>query len=220
MTAVDTASMSGRRSSRLAGAAATAAAIALVAILTSGCGRTTHLSRRPTVVHLDGHVTGDYVRETSASGTGFLVPVGELAAQGTSSFDVSSPPADDRAEMMLGPKFTYTNEPQMQRWDRTWFIGPSITGATPERAHVELLVTGDPGRRIYLSFEESCGFVHVGPGPKAESAVNGAHGQRILRTPAVMIVPRLTSKPENSCYVSGVVVTRGHNQLHISLIDY
>ena len=68
-------------------------------------------------------------------------------------------------------------------------MGPSITGTTPERSHVELLVTGDPGRRIYLSFEESCGFFHVGPTPKSVSAVKGAHGQRILRTPAVMIVP-------------------------------
>jgi hypothetical protein len=95
-----------------------------------------------------------------------------------------------------------------------------ITGTTPERAHVELLVTGDPGRRIYLSFEESCGFFHVGPTPKGVSAMKGTDGQRIVRTPAVMIVPTLASKPENQCYVSGVVVTRGHNDLHISLIDY
>jgi hypothetical protein len=35
-----------------------------------------------------------------------------------------------------------------------------------------------------------------------------------------MIVPTLPSRPENTCYVSGTVVTRGHNNLHISLIDY
>jgi hypothetical protein len=30
----------------------------------------------------------------------------------------------------------------------------------------------------------------------------------------------LTSKPENTCYVSGGVVSCGPNDLHISLIDY
>ena len=32
-------------------------------------------------------------------------------------------------------------------------------------------------------FEESCGFFHVGPTPEGESAMKGAHGQRILHTP-------------------------------------
>jgi hypothetical protein len=199
-------------------AASTGAVV--VAILISACGGSGHIANRRTVVHLDGHVTGDYVRETSATGTAFLVPVGELAAQGTRSFDVSSPPPDNSNTTVIGPKLTYPTEAQIQHSEKTWFLGPSITGTTPEHAHVELLVTGDSGRRIYLSFEESCGFFHVGPTPKGESAMKGAHGQRILRTPAVMIVPTLKSKPENSCYVTGLVVSRGHNDLHVSLIDY
>lgn len=171
-------------------------------------------------MHLDGRVTGDYVRETSSTGADFLVPTGVLAAQGTTSFDLGSPPPDNSNMMVVGPKLTYMTQAQAQRWEKTWFMGPSITGTTPERAQVELLVTGDPGRRIYLSFEESCGFVHVGPTRNGESAVKGAHGQRILRTPAVMMLPSLKTKPENSCYVTGQVVTRGRNDLHITLIDY
>jgi len=164
------------------------------------------------LVHLDGQVTGDYVRETSATGIGFLVPTGVLAGQGATSFDIATPPPANSNTIQLGPKLT--------RPARTWFYGPSITGSTPERAHVELLVTGDPGRRIYLGFEESCGFFHVSGGPKAVSAKRGASGQRVMRTPAVMIVPGLTSNPENDCYVSGMVATHGQNHLHISLIDY
>lgn len=188
-------------------------------IVVSACGAT-QARKQTTVVHLDGHVTGDYVRETSATGADFLVPTGVLAVQGAASFDISSPPPTNSNTIAVGPRFTLTPQAQPQRWDKTWFIGPSITGTTPERAHVELLVTGDPGRRIYLSFQESCGFFQIGPTPKSVSAIKGAHGQRILRTPAIMMVPTLTSKPENSCYVAGVVVTRGHNDLHISLIDY
>ena len=211
----------GRRGfSGLGRAVAGSAGLALTAILISACGGSTRVRSQPTLVHLDGRVTGDYVRETSAAGGGFLVPTGVLAAQGGTSFDIASPPPDNSNTIQLGPKLAYTTEAQVQRAAKSWFIGPSIAGTTPERAHVELLVTGDPGRRIYLCFEESCGFFHVGPGPKAVSAEKGAHGQRILRTPAVMMVPMLPSKPENSCYVSGVVVTRGHNDLHISLIDY
>lgn len=201
-------------------AVAALAALALVTVLLSACGGTTRTQSRPMLVHLDGHVTGDYVRETSATGAGFLVPTAVLAAQGATSFAIASPPPDNSNTIQVGPKLTFASEAQMQRAAKSWFMGPSITGTTPERAHVELLVTGDPGRRIYLSFEESCGFFHTPGGPKSVSAVNGAHGQRVLRTPAVMIVPTLASKPGNSCYVSGVVVTRGHNDLHISLIDY
>lgn len=91
---------------------------------------------------------------------------------------------------------------------------------TPERANVELLVTGEPGRQIYLSFEESCGFFHLGSTANSESDEKGAQGQRFLRTPAVMVVPTLKTKPDNRCYVTGSVITRGHNDLHLSLIDY
>lgn len=217
---VDTSAMSRRGLSGLGRAVPASAALALAAILISACGGSTHIRSQPTLVHLDGRVTGDYVHETSAAGAGFLVLTGVLAAQGGTSFDIASPPPDNSNTIQVGPKLAFTTEVQMQRAAKRWFIGPSITGTTPGRAHVELLVTGDPGRRIYLSFEESCGFLHVGPGPRVGSAIKGAHGQRILRTPALMMVPSLTSKPENSCYVSGVVVTRGHNDLHISLIDY
>lgn len=207
------------RASRLA-RLAPLAGLAAVTVVVSACGGSLHPRREATVVHLDGRVTGDYVRETSASGADFLVPTGVLAQQGATSFDISSPHAANSNTIVLGPRFTATTPAQAQRWERTWFIGPSITGTTPQRAHVELLVTGDPGRRIYLGFEESCGFVHFGPTRQSQSALAGAHAQRILRTPAVMMVPTLTTRPENHCYVSGVVVTRGRNELHVSLIDY
>jgi hypothetical protein len=171
-------------------------------------------------VHLDGRVAGDYVRETSATGVSFLVPTGALETQGSTSFDIASPPPRNPGAIVVGPKFTYTSQAQARRWEKTWYMGPEITGTTPESAHAEILVTGDPRRRIYLSFQESCGFFHVRGGPKSESAMKGANGQRILRTPAVLMVPALTTKPENECYVTGSVVSRGRNDLHISLIDY
>lgn len=188
--------------------------------LVSGCAAAPHGRPPATVVHLDGKLIGDYVRETSATGADFLVPTAVLAIQGTSSFDISSPLPTNSSTTRIGPRYRLTAQGPADRWERTWFIGPAITWTTPQHAHVELLVTGEAGRRIYLSFEESCGFVHFGPTRRSESALTGAHGQRILRTPALMLVPRLTSRPENDCYVSGVVVTRGRNDLHISLLDY
>jgi hypothetical protein len=213
--------MSGRGFSALRKSAAALVGLVVAGLLLNACGSaSTNAPDRRTVVHLDGHLTGDYVRETSATGVSFLVPTGALDTQGSTSFDIASPPPRNPGAIVVGPKFTYTSEAQMRRWEKTWYIGPSIDGKTPEAAHVELLVTGDPGRQMYLSFEESCGFFHVPPGPKAEAAVKGSSGQRILRTPAVLMVPMLTSKPENTCYVSGGVVSRGRNDLHISLIDY
>jgi hypothetical protein len=213
--------VNGRGVSELLKAIFGLAGLTVGALLISACGTKIHVRDSRMVVHLDGHVTGDYVRETSATGLSFLVPTGALEAQGSTTFDIASPPPSNPSVSVVGPKFTYTSEAQMRRWEKTWHIGPEITGTTPEAAHTELLVTGDPGRRIYLSFEESCGFFHL-PwfGPKAVSARKGASGQRILRTPAVLMVPMLTSKPENTCYVSGDVVSRGPNDLHISLIDY
>lgn len=35
-----------------------------------------------------------------------------------------------------------------------------------------------------------------------------------------MIVPTFRSLPENICYFSGVVVTRGSDDLHMSVINY
>lgn len=198
-------------------AVAAVAAFALAAVLIGACGGTTRTRSQPMVVHLDGRVTGDYLRETSATGTDFLVPSGVLAGQGTTSFDIAAPPPDDSDTMQVGPKLPPPTPGQPDHALKTWFIGPSITGTTPARAHVELLVTGDSGRRIYLSFEESCGRLHA---PESHAAIKGAHGQRVLRTPAVMIVPALAGGRRDSCYVSGVVVTRGRNDLHLSLIDY
>ena len=189
-------------------------------VVLSACGGSTRIRSRPTVVHLDGRVTGDYVREISAAGVGFLVPTGVLATLRGTTVDIASPPPADSSLVQAGPRLTYATEAPVQRAAKRWLLGPSVTGTTPERAHVERVGSGDTGRRIYLSFEESCGFFHVGPGAKSASDMKGAHGQRLLRSPAVMMIPALTSQPENTCYVSGVVVTRGHNDLHISLIDY
>ena len=91
---VDTSVMSGRGVSALGRAVVASAGLVLAAILISACG-STHIRSGPTVVHLDGRVTGGYVRETSATGANFLVPTRVLAAQGATSFDVASPPADN-----------------------------------------------------------------------------------------------------------------------------
>jgi hypothetical protein len=39
--------------------------------------------------------------------------------------------------------------------------------------------------------------------------MKGANGHRPLRTPAMIIVPTLTSRPENNCHVTGQVIARG-----------
>lgn len=114
--------------------AAAALGFAFAAILIAACGGSSHIRNRPMLVHLDGHVTGDYVRETSATDVNFLVPTGVLAAQGATRFDIAAPPPEDNGTIQLGPKLAYTSETQMQRAANVWFIGPSITGTTPERA--------------------------------------------------------------------------------------
>lgn len=173
--------------------------------LVSGCG-SQHAS--PMVVHLDGKVTGDYVREVSATGSGFLVPTWAMAGQGMQTFDIAAPPPGKSAIVQSAPAI-----PAAQ-WNRQrWFIGPVVTGMT-HGTHVELLVTGEPGRELYLGFEESCRAA----GQSADT--QGASGWRKMRSPAVMIVPTLQSGSNTSCYVAGTVTSRGSNSVHISLIDY
>ncbi len=166
------------------------------------------------VVHLDGKVTGDYVRETSAAGTGFLVPTGVLAGQGAQTFDIASPPQGSPNVVQVGPKLTSVSQWKRQRW----WTGPIVQGMAPQGARVELLASGEPGLRFYLEFEETCGLVDGGRSHLGVS--NGGTGQRIMRSPAVMMVPALRASQNTSCYVSGVVTSRGRNHLHVSLIDY
>jgi hypothetical protein len=192
------------------------ASLVAVALLVSACGNTAIRRSRPLVVHLDGKVTGDYVRETSATGVGFLVPTAVLADQGAQTFEIAAPlPQGNPNVVQIGPKITSVSEWEKQRW----WTGPIVQGMAPQGAHVELLASGEPGLRFYLEFEETCGMVDGGRSHLGVS--NGATGQRIMRSPAVMTVPALQASPKTSCYVSGVVMSRGgRNHLHLSLIDY
>ncbi len=184
------------------------------AVLVSACGSAAIRRPSPMVVHLDGKVTGDYVRETSATGAGFLVPTGVLVGQGAQTFDVAAPPPDNPSTVRSGPAGISAAQWEKQRW----WMGPYVTGQTPRGARVELLVTGEQGRRFYLSFEETCGLVDRGRSNVGAS--KGASGQRIMRSPAVMMVPALQASQGTNCYVSGGVTSRGRNDLHVSLIDY
>jgi hypothetical protein len=201
----------------------TAAAVGLlfVAMSVGACGGAAHVRQRPIAVHLDGHATGDYVREISATGVGFLVPTSVLAEQKATSFDVVSPRVGNSSgPIQIGPAFKGDNAAQTRRAARHWMIGSSITGVTPQRAHVELLVTGDPGQRIYLNFQESCGLQPMSKHSRGETSASGAAGQSVVRTPAVMNLPGLRTGPVTRCAISGMVVNHPHHSLHLGLLDY
>jgi hypothetical protein len=199
------------------------AAAVLAGIAVTACGDTssTHQQPRRLPVRVDGRISSDNVRMTAAHGTGFLVPASALAAQRSAHFHVASPPpGNPNQPVQVGPSSPADVLMEARFPADKWLIRGSVTGTTPEAAHVELLVTGPPGQGIYLSFEESCGFVPSGSGGAGTTALRSANGQRFMRTPAVLRVPALNSRANNRCYVAGTVVGLPQAHLHLSLIDY
>jgi hypothetical protein len=76
-----------RTTLRVRVAGTTIAAAMVLGLVLSACGGAAG-SRIARAVHFDGQATGDYVREISASGTTFLLPVADVAHQDSRTFDV------------------------------------------------------------------------------------------------------------------------------------
>lgn len=185
-------------------------AVAGVALIAAGCGG----SAGPAPsrgVHLDGkRAQGDYVFETDASGARFLVPAQVVAGQGGQTFQVAAPgrPA------VGGPNDAIAAAPPGHR------VGvASDTAVVPHSAAVEILATGDPGRRFALSWTETCGWTQHG---QAAVGGTGGHGTEVLRTPAVALVtlPRIHHGVA-SCYLAATASTTTFTRrLRLTIIDY
>ena len=185
-------------------------AIVGVALIAAGCGGSP-APPRSVAIHLDGkRARGDYLFETDASGAQFLVPASVVAGQGSRAFDVAAP-----TQAIAGdPNDTVTIVPAPYR-----AIVASADAVVPHSAHVEVLATGEPGRRLALSWEETCGWTQEG-----KAAVGGAGGQgmKILRSPAVTLVklPRITHGV-SSCYVAATASTSTFTRrVRLTIIDY
>ena len=115
--------------------------VVAVARVVTGCGGSPAPSR-DAVIHLNGRRTqGNYVFEMAASGARFLVPAPVLAGQGSQAFEVSAP-----ARVTVGePDNTSITAPAPYR-----VTVASATAVVPRSAHVEVLATGEPGRRFSL----------------------------------------------------------------------
>jgi hypothetical protein len=183
-----------------------------VAVIAAGCGGSRTPSRGEPI-HLDGkRAQGDYVFETGASGARFLVPAPVLAGQGSQAFDVAAAPTG--AATVGEPSNTITTAPAAYRAGVA-----SATAVVPHSAHVEILATGEPGRRFALSWEETCGWTQEG-----QAAVGGTGGQgmEILRSPAVTLVklPRIDGGVP-SCYLAATASTTTLTRhLRLAIIDY
>jgi hypothetical protein len=186
------------------------ASVVVVTLVAAGCGGAA--APRPSeAIHLNGKSTqADYVVEANASGARFLVPAGVLAGQGSQVFDVAAP-----TEVTVGePANTTIAAPPPYR------VGvASTTAVVPHSAHVELLVTGDPGRRFAVSWEETCGGTQHGT---AASGGVGGGGLEVLRSPAVALVklPRITGGVA-SCYLAATAgATTFTRRVQLAIIDY
>jgi hypothetical protein len=186
------------------------AAVAGVALVATACGGS-RTPPRSAAIHLDGkRAQGDYVLETDASGARFLVPATVLAGQGKQAFDVASPTRATPDE----PSNTVTGVAPPFR-----VVIASATAVVPHSAHVEILATGESGRRFELSWVETCGWTQDG---KAAVGGRGGQGREVLRTPAVTLVklPRINGGV-TSCYLAATAATGTFTRgLRLTIIDY
>jgi hypothetical protein len=185
------------------------AAVVVIALIAAGCGRST--ASRSAGVHLDGkRAPGTYVLETDGSGAQFLVPAAVVASQGSQAFDVSAPTSVTVAE----PANTATLASPPYR-----SIVSFANATVPHATRVEILATGEPGRRFELSWTETCGWTQEG---KGAAGGTGGEGTQILRSPAVMLVrlPRIGGGVP-SCYLAATAATTTFTRgLRLMIIDY
>jgi hypothetical protein len=175
-----------------------------VALIAAGCGGSRTPSR-DAVIHLNGkRVQGNYVFETDASGARFLVPAPVLAGQGNRAFDVAAPATAAVGE----PTNTVITAPPPYR-----ATVASATAVVPHSAHVEVLATGEPGRRFSLSWEETC---------RTQEGNIGGQGIETLRSPAVTMVKlRRASGGVSSCYLAATASTNTFTRrVRLAIIDY
>ena len=186
------------------------ASVVVVALITAGCGGASAPPGRR-AVHVNGkRVQGDYVLETDASGLRFLVPASVVAGQGNQAFQVAAPTTATVGEA----SGTITTAAPPYR-----AIDASATGVVPQSAHVELLATGEPGRRFALSWEDTCGGALTGNG---SARYVGAQGLEMLRSPAVTLVKLPPAHGGvSSCYLAATATTTSYTRrLHLAIIDY
>ena len=172
-------------------------AVAAVGLVISACGGAG--PRAPRAVHFNGQATGNYVSETSASGTSFLLPVADAAQQGSSTFDVveaaNTTPGTDTSTGSSSAVSLYTTGVA------------EATAVVPRDAHVELLATGTPGSRFLLQWTDTCGG-------------NGGSGQLVLHSPAVVNLTLPSSPGIKTCYVATTAATRAFSTLHLAILDH
>jgi hypothetical protein len=185
-------------------------AVVGVALIAAGCGGSVTPSRG-SAIHVDGkRAQGDYVFEADASGTRFLVPAPVLASQGSHVFDV---PVPARARVGEADNAIAATAPAYR------VVVASATAIVRHSAHVEVLTTGEPGRRFALSWEETCGWTREG---QAAVGGRGGQGMEILRSPAVTLVnlpPIHGGVP--SCYLAATASTRTFTRrMRLAIIDY
>jgi hypothetical protein len=186
------------------------ASVVGVALIAASCGGGGSRPSRGGAIHLDGKpAQGDYVVEADASGARFLVPAPFLAGQGSRTFDVAAPTG-----VIVGEPPNAITVPPPYR-----IAVASATAILPHSAHVELLATGESGRRFALSWEETCGWTQQG---SADVGGTGGQGLEILRSPAVTLVklpPIHGGVP--SCYLAATAsTTTVTRRLRVAIIDY
>jgi hypothetical protein len=184
--------------------------VVAVALIVAGCGGSP-TPKRDAVIHLNGkRAQGNYVFETDASGTRFLVPAPVMAGQGSQAFEVTAP-----AKATVGePNNTSITAPAPYQ-----AIVASATAVVPHSAHVEILDTGEPGRRFSLSWTETCGWTQEG---KAAVGGTGGAGTETLRSPAVTLVkfPPIHGGV-SSCYLAATASTTTFTRrLRLTIVDY
>jgi len=187
--------MSAPHSRRNAGPGAVAFA-AVLGLMISACGSG---SRGHRAVHFNGHASGSYVSETSASGTTFLLPAADVAQQGSQTFEVldaangNAPSRGPIGPSSLGSFYTA--------------IVASATAVVPHDAHVELVATGTPGGRFAVQWTDTCG-------------ANGGDGSLVLRSPAVVNLSLPHSTGNKTCYVAAMAATHTFITLHLGILDH
>jgi hypothetical protein len=179
----------------------------MLAGMTAGCGvsaGTVHRRPdRPQAFVGNGHlVSSDDFRSRTVEGVKFSVPP-RLTSAATALIPTTA------VNVSPNPPFTPRRTP------------PGLdasAGAVIQRPYrLEVIADGPAGRRVDVSWEESCGLYRVGTKGSATSAYVGGHGQQRARLPAIVrvMLPRW-SRGQDTCYVSALLMT-SHFERGLSL---
>ena len=128
-----------------------------------------------------------------------------LAGQGNQAFDVAAPTmatAGEPADTVITAPAPYLA------------VVASATAVVPGSARVEILATGESGRRLSLSWDETC---------RSQAGNNtGGQGIETLRSPAVALVklPRVKGRV-SSCYLAATASAKTFSRrVRLAILDY